>query len=61
MVSEVRVEHTGTFNMSDTREQWKPFTSDQRVIARRPGYRLGCAHRNGTVSSSLRSRFICCR
>ena len=38
MVSAVRVEHTGTFNMSDTSEQWKLFTSDQRVIARLPGF-----------------------
>lgn len=38
MVSGVRVQHRGTFNMSETSEQWKPFTSDQRVIARRPGF-----------------------
>ena len=29
---------TGTFNMSATGEQWKPFTSQQRVITRRPGF-----------------------
>jgi len=38
MVSGVRVRHTGTFNMGETSEQWKPFTSDQRVITRRPGF-----------------------
>lgn len=38
MISAVRVEHTGTFNMSETGEQWKPFTSIQRVIIRRPGF-----------------------
>lgn len=38
MISAVRVEHTGTFNMSETGEQWKPFTSIQRVITRRPGF-----------------------
>jgi hypothetical protein len=32
------VEHTGTFNMSETGEQWKPFTSTRRVITRRPGF-----------------------
>ena len=32
------VEHTGTFNLSQTGEQWKPFTSLQRVVARRPGF-----------------------
>jgi hypothetical protein len=38
MVSGVRVQHRGTFNMGETSEQWKPFTSDQRVITRRPGF-----------------------
>ena len=28
----------GTFNLSPTGEQWKPFTSHQRVITRRPGF-----------------------
>ncbi len=34
----VRVQHDGTFNMSETTEQWKPFTSDQWVVPRRPGF-----------------------
>lgn len=38
MVSAVSVEHTGTFNMSETGERWKPFTSTQRVITQRPGF-----------------------
>ncbi|TRZ85132.1 hypothetical protein D4R89_12780 [bacterium] len=38
MVSAVSVEHTGTFNMNETGEQWKPFTSTQRVITQRPGF-----------------------
>jgi hypothetical protein len=38
MVSGVRVRHSGTFNMDETRERWKPFTSDQQVITRRPGF-----------------------
>ena len=29
---------TGTMNMSATAEQWKPFTSRQRVVTRRPGF-----------------------
>lgn len=29
---------SGTFNMSEASEQWKPFTSEQRVITRRPGF-----------------------
>jgi hypothetical protein len=38
MVSGVRVRHAGTFNMGETEERWKPFTSDQRVVTRRPGF-----------------------
>jgi Family of unknown function (DUF6920) len=38
MVAAVSVEHTGTFNMSETGEQWKPFPSTQRIITRRPGF-----------------------
>jgi len=38
LVSAVSVEHTGTFNMSDSGEQWRPFTSTQRVVTRRPGF-----------------------
>ena len=32
------IEMTGTMNMSATAEQWKPFTSRQRVVTRRPGF-----------------------
>lgn len=38
IVAAVNVEHTGTFNRSEAAAQWKPFTSTQRVIARRPGF-----------------------
>ncbi len=38
MITAVRVEHTGTFNMSPTGEQWKPFTSQQRVVTQSPGF-----------------------
>lgn len=38
IVTAVTLEHTGSFNMSPTGEQWKPFTSRQRVIVRRPGF-----------------------
>lgn len=38
MVAEVNINQTGTFNLSETREQWKPFTSTQRVITHRPGF-----------------------
>ena len=38
MVAGVPVRHTGTFNMSQTKEQWKPFTSDQQVVTQHPGF-----------------------
>lgn len=38
MVAAVSVEHGGTFNMSETGDNWNPFTSTQRVITRRPGF-----------------------
>jgi len=45
MVTGVRVGHAGTFNMGEGAEDdWKPFTSDQVVVAQRPGF-----DRNGRV------------
>ena len=38
IVSAVTVEHTGTFNLKQPGEQWKPFTSRQRVVTHRPGF-----------------------
>jgi hypothetical protein len=38
MVVGVRVRHTGTFNMGETTDQWKPFNSDQQVVTQRPGF-----------------------
>lgn len=38
MVSAVTLELTGTFNLSATGAQWKPFTSRQHVTTRRPGF-----------------------
>jgi hypothetical protein len=39
MVSGVSVRHTGPFNMGEGAEDnWKPFTSDQVVVTRRPGF-----------------------
>ena len=38
IVSAVTIEMAGTINMSATAEQWKPFTSKQRVVTRRPGF-----------------------
>ena len=38
IITAATVQHIGTFNMSATAENWKPFTSTQRVIAHRPGF-----------------------
>jgi hypothetical protein len=38
MVAGVRVQHRGTFNLGETTDQWKPFTSDQKVVTQRPGF-----------------------
>jgi hypothetical protein len=38
IVSALTIDMAGTFNMSATAEQWKPFTSRQRVVTRRPGF-----------------------
>lgn len=38
LVAALDLEHTGTFNMGEAEANWKPFTSTQRVITRRPGF-----------------------
>jgi hypothetical protein len=38
MVAGARVQHRGTFNMGETTDRWKPFTSDQEVVTQRPGF-----------------------
>ncbi len=38
MVAGVRIQHRGQFNISETGEQWKLFTSNQQVITQRPGF-----------------------
>ncbi len=38
IVTAATIDLVGTFNLSPTGEQWKPFTSTQRVITRRPGF-----------------------
>ncbi|WP_114970841.1 DUF6920 family protein [Rhodoferax ferrireducens] len=38
IIAAVTLELAGTFNMSATDEQWKPFTSRQRIVTRRPGF-----------------------
>src|SRR5450755_85567 len=38
IVSALTIEMAGTFIMSAAAEQWKPFTSQQRVVTHRPGF-----------------------
>jgi hypothetical protein len=38
VITAVEIAMAGRFNMSPTGEQWKPFTSRQRVVTRRPGF-----------------------
>lgn len=38
MVAAVQVRHHGTFNMGEAVDQWKAFTSDQMIVAQRPGF-----------------------
>ncbi len=38
IVSTARFAHEGQFNMGETRAKWRPFTSTQLVITRRPGF-----------------------
>ena len=38
LVDGARVRHTGTFNMGETADRWKPFSSEQQVATRRPGF-----------------------
>ena len=38
IVSAVTVGHSGTFNLKQPGEQWRPFTSRPKVVTRRPGF-----------------------
>jgi hypothetical protein len=38
MVAGASIRHTGTFNLGQDTDSWKPFTSDQVVVTRRPGF-----------------------
>ncbi len=38
IVQSVRVKHKGTFNLSPSGEQWRPFTSEQWVTTQPPGF-----------------------
>ncbi len=38
IITRAEVEHSGTFNMSETAENWVPFSSYQRVVCQKPGF-----------------------
>ena len=38
IIAAATLEMAGTINLSATAEQWKPFTSQQRVVTRKPGF-----------------------
>ncbi len=38
IITAASISHEGRFNMSQDGEQWRPFTSQQRVITQRPGF-----------------------
>ena len=38
MIAAVHVQHAGTFNVDENNARWKPFTSTQYVVTRRPGF-----------------------
>lgn len=38
IITAATIDIAGTFNLSATAEQWKPFTSHQRAVTRRPGF-----------------------
>ena len=38
VVTAATIDHTGSMNLSPSGEQWKPFTSQQRVLTQRPGF-----------------------
>ncbi len=38
MVAAARLEHRGSFNLGEAADRWRPFTSTQRVVTRRPGF-----------------------
>ena len=38
VVASARIVHRGQFNMSETGEKWRPFTSEQEVTAASPGF-----------------------
>jgi hypothetical protein len=38
IIAAAYVEHAGTFNTGETVDNWKPFTSRQWVVTRRPGF-----------------------
>ena len=41
IITGATVQHSGTFNLGEMTDKWKPFTSTQRVATQRPGFDWG--------------------
>lgn len=59
MICGAVIDHRGTFNLSETAENWKPFTSTQKIITRRPGFLWdACMSMAPGVNIHVRDAFI---
>lgn len=38
IIAAARIKQTGTINLSEKKERWRPFVASQRVIAKQPGF-----------------------
>lgn len=38
MIASIKIAHAGQFSLGETEPKWVPFTSDQAVVTRRPGF-----------------------
>jgi hypothetical protein len=53
IITAATITHTGTFNMSETGEQWRPFTSSQQVTTQRLGFAVPPAIQLHTYREAL--------
>ena len=49
IVTSVQIEHSGTFNMGESSDQWQPFTSTQTVAPQHPGFVWDARIRMGSL------------
>ena len=59
IITAVSVDHSGSFNMGETKDNWQPFTSRQRVVTRRPGFVWdGQIHMGPLLSVSVHDAYV---